>query len=232
MSRRPLTFAIGDYDRTRPLIDGSVMIDGVDPNFLLLSPEEIFFRALRNAEFHVCELSLSSYVLNVSRSQSAYVGIPVYPSRAFRHTAFYVRNDSPLRTLSSLAGKKVGIPEYQLTALVWARAMLEGSGRQAERDRMDPGRHRGGVAGGKGLAFATRGIRLMRAPQGHSLTSYLAEGGIDAILAPRPPSSFGNGGGTRWLLDDPVREARGVLRAVADLSDHACDRDPQGRPRT
>ena len=60
MSRLTLSVAVGDYDRMRPLVDGSVQIDGVDPIFMLLEPEEIFFRAFRHADFDICELSLSA----------------------------------------------------------------------------------------------------------------------------------------------------------------------------
>ena len=61
MSKLKLSIAVGDYDRVRPLVDGSVQIDGVDPVFMLLEPEEIFFRAFRHADFDICELSMSSF---------------------------------------------------------------------------------------------------------------------------------------------------------------------------
>ena len=95
MSDLPLSIAIGNYDRNRPLIDGNVQIDGVDPVFMTLSPEEMFFRAFRHQEFDVSELSFSSYVLSVSRNTSEYVAIPAFLSRAFRHSCIYIRNDKP-----------------------------------------------------------------------------------------------------------------------------------------
>ena len=112
MSKLQLSVAVGNYDRCRPLFDGDVQIDGVDPVFMQLSPEEIFFRAFRQAEFDICELCLP------------YVGVPVFLSRMFRHSAFYVRKDR-IRRPEDLKGKKVGLPEYQLTAMVWIRAFLE-----------------------------------------------------------------------------------------------------------
>jgi 4,5-dihydroxyphthalate decarboxylase len=101
MSKLQLSVAIGDYDRTRPLIDGAVQIDGVNPIYMTLSPEEIFFRAFRNAEFDISELSLSSYLVKASKNESPYVAVPVFLSRAFRHTSIYVRTDRIRRPPSS-----------------------------------------------------------------------------------------------------------------------------------
>ena len=77
----------------RPLVDGAVKVDAVDPQFMLLEPEEIFFRAFRHAEFDVCELSLSSYCMQIAAGVASYVAIPAFPSRAFRHSAIYIRDD-------------------------------------------------------------------------------------------------------------------------------------------
>src|ERR1700754_1492829 len=97
----------------RPLVDGEVQIEGVDPTFMLQEPEEIFFRALRHADYDICELSLSSYSVKTAAGTSAYVAIPVFPSRAFRHTSVYVRKDRGIRHPADLKGKIVGVPEYQ-----------------------------------------------------------------------------------------------------------------------
>src|SRR5258708_19930901 len=119
-----LSVAVGDYDRNRPLIAGAVRIDGVDPVFMTLSPEEIFFRAFRSIDFDICELSLSSYTLKTALGECPYVAIPALLSKAFRHTSIYVRTDR-IKAPADLKGRKVGVPEYQLTANVWARAILE-----------------------------------------------------------------------------------------------------------
>src|ERR1051325_3624272 len=124
MSKLNLSVAVRDYDRTRPLSDGIVQIDGVDPVFMALDPEEIFFRAFRHAEFDICELSMSSFTVKTAQGNNPYVGIPAFVSRAFRHTAIYVRTDR-IKRPADLNGRKVGVPEYQLTANVWARALLE-----------------------------------------------------------------------------------------------------------
>src|ERR1700755_577323 len=123
MAKLNLSVAVGDYDRTRAPIDGSVQIDGVYPVYMTLVPEEIFFRAFRAAEFDICELSLSSYTIQTARGESPYIAIPAFVSRAFRHTPIHVRTDR-IRNPADLKSKKVGVPEYQLTANVWARAFL------------------------------------------------------------------------------------------------------------
>ena len=88
MTKLQLSFAIGNYDRTRDLLDGAVTIDGVDPIYMTLVPEEIFFRAFRGGEFDICELSLSSYTIQTARGGSPYVAIPAFVSRAFRIRPF------------------------------------------------------------------------------------------------------------------------------------------------
>src|ERR1700749_5303682 len=124
MSKLQLSVAIGDYDRMRPLADGLVQIDSVDAQFMLLDPEEIFFRAFRHADFDVCELSLSSYSVKTAAGTSPYIAVPVFPSRAFRHTSVYVRTDR-IKSPADLRGCRVGVPESQLTANSWARLFLE-----------------------------------------------------------------------------------------------------------
>ena len=93
MSKLNLSVAIGDYDRNRPLIDGAVQIDGVDPVFMKLYPEEIFFRAFRSEDFDICECSLSSFTVKTAAGNCPYVGVPAFVSRMFRHTSIYVRTD-------------------------------------------------------------------------------------------------------------------------------------------
>ena len=125
MPKLRLSLAVGDYDRNRPLLDGRVLIDGVEPIAMTLTPEEMFFRAMRHEAFDICELSLSSHTLRTSRGDSSYIAIPAFVSRAFRHTGIIVRAESGIDHPSRLKGRRVGIPEWQLTANVWIRAMLE-----------------------------------------------------------------------------------------------------------
>jgi 4,5-dihydroxyphthalate decarboxylase len=124
MSKLQLSVAVGNYDRVRPLIDGAVQIDGVDPVFMNLPPEEIFFRAFRSMDFDICELSMSSFTVKTAERNCPYVGVPAFVSRAFRHNSIYVRKDR-IKSPADLKGKRVGLPEYQLTACVWARIILQ-----------------------------------------------------------------------------------------------------------
>ena len=121
----PITIACGNYDRTRAIRDGRVRVEGCEVTYLPLYPEEIFFRAFRYQEFDVSELSFSSYIRTVAAGNSAYVGIPAFVSRLFRHSGIYVRADSGIRVPTDLRGKRVGLPEYQITAVVWMRGMMQ-----------------------------------------------------------------------------------------------------------
>jgi 4,5-dihydroxyphthalate decarboxylase len=210
MSKLRLSIAVGDYDRTRPLIDGTVQIDGVDPVFMVLEPEEIFFRAFRHAEFDVSELSLSSFSLKTARGDCPYVGIPAFLSRAFRHTSFYVNADNGIGKPEDLKGRRVGVPEYQLTACVWGRAILKDD---YGVDPSDITWVRGGIEQpGRPEKIAIDlpdDTRLENAPEGRSLSDLLVSGELDAMLTPRAPSSFDGGDGrVRWLFDDPIAAAK------------------------
>lgn len=212
MPKLDLSIAVGDYDRIRPLVEGEVRIDGVDPVFLLLEPEEIFFRAFRHQEFDVCELSLSSFSLRTDRGDNPYVGVPVFTSRAFRHTAITVRKDR-IRNPLDLAGKRIGLPEWQLTACVWARALIEEYG----VDLRDIQWVRGGIEeAGRVEKIDLKlpeGIRLEDAPGDRSLSQMLEDGDLDGIVAPRVPSCQARGApNIGWLFDDTRAEAEAWYR--------------------
>jgi 4,5-dihydroxyphthalate decarboxylase len=212
MPKLDLSIAVGDYDRVRPLVEGEVRIDGVDPTFLLLEPEEVFFRAFRHQEFDVCELSLSSFTLRASRGDNPYVGVPVFTSRAFRHTAITVRKDR-IRNPLDLAGKRIGLPEWQLTACVWARALIEEYG----VDLRDIRWVRGGIEeAGRVEKIALKlpeGIRIEDAPGDRSLSQMLEDGDLDGIVAPRVPSCQVRGApNIGWLFDDTRAEAEAWYR--------------------
>ncbi|MGH3730346.1 MAG: hypothetical protein ACRDTU_16580, partial [Micromonosporaceae bacterium] len=125
MSRISLSFASGNYDRLRALEDGRVRPEGIDLNVISLPVEEIFFRQLTFAEFDVSEMSLSSYVLTLERAAPPFVALPVFPSRYFRHQTMFVNAQSGIATPGDLKGRRVGVPEYQITAGVWQRGMLQ-----------------------------------------------------------------------------------------------------------
>lgn len=210
MAKLALSIAVGPYDRVRPLVDGDVGIDGVDPVFMSLSPEEIFFRAIRHEAFDVCELSLSSHFLRVSKGTAAYVGVPVFPSRAFRHSAIVVREDSGIRKPEDLNGKRIGIPEWQLTANVWARGLLadqygvKASGIKWVRGGIEePGRIE------KAQVSLPPGVEIEDISPTQTLSEMLLNGEIDGFMGPRAPTAFLRGGsGLRWLFDSPSEEAK------------------------
>ncbi len=124
MSKLRIALGCWDYDRTRALMDGSVQPDGIDLNYLSMPVEETFFRMLRHREFDAAELSLSSYCISRSKPEQPFVAIPVFPSRFFRHSCIYVNAASGIREPRDLIGRRVGNPEYQMTAPVWIRGIL------------------------------------------------------------------------------------------------------------
>jgi len=208
LAKLTLSVAVGDYDRTRPLIDGTVRIDGVDPVILTLSPEEIFFRAFRDAPFDICELSLSSFAVKTAAGDCPYAGVPAFLSRAFRHTSIYVAKDRIVRP-QDLKGRRIGVAEYQLTANVWARALLADHGVPpsdvvwVRGGLEEPGRLE------KVAVALPPTIRLEAAPEGTTLARLLADGAIDGVISPRAPSTFDNGhNNVGWLFDDPVAAAK------------------------
>src|ERR1700712_2946128 len=125
MAKLTVSLAGVDYDRTRALFDGTVQIEGCETIPTAMSPEQAFHRAFRFQEFDITELSLSSYMNVLDRGASHYVAIPVFPSRLFRHSSIYIRNDRGITKPGDLAGKTVGVPEYQMTAAVWIRGILQ-----------------------------------------------------------------------------------------------------------
>ncbi len=212
MAKLNLSVAIGDYDRNRPLIDGAVRIDGVDPVFMTLSPEEIFFRAFRSQDFDICELSLSSFTVKTALGDCPYVGIPVFVSRAFRHTSIYVRTDR-VKEPKDLKGRKVGVPEYQLTANVWARAILDEDYGVKPADI-----HwiRGGIEEAnrpeKISIKLPPGVRLDNAPEGATISELLIKGEIDGFIAPRPPAAMKGHPHVGWLFRDPTAAAKDYFK--------------------
>ena len=205
MSKLQLSVAVGNYDRVRPLMDGSVQIDGVDPVFMNLPPEEIFFRAFRGRDFDICELSMSSFAVKTAERNNPYVGVPAFVSRAFRHNSIYVRKDR-IKAPADLRGKRVGLPEYQLTACVWARIILEDDHGIKPSDVIwvrggieDPGRPE------KITVKLPPGVSMVNAPEGTTISELLERGDVDAFIAPRVPSLAGKKNpNIGWLFPDPI----------------------------
>lgn len=204
-----ITMACDRYDRTEALRDGRVRPDGVDLTCLTQPVEETFFRMSRFAEFDVAELSLSSYVVGLTRD-APFVAIPVFPSRHFRHSGIYVSGDSGIERPQDLVGGQVGVAEYQLTANVWIRGILA----ENHGVPIDAVRYRTG-----GLHEPGRQEKLAVTPPdtvhiepigpGQTLSEMLARGEIDALYSPRTPACFTRGeGGVRRLFEPSAAAER------------------------
>ena len=191
MSRLPLSFACWNYDRTEALQTGRVRPDGIDLNFQALDVEETFFRMLRHQEFDVAELSLSSYCVTLGRDDPRFIAIPVFPSRFFRHSCIFVSKRSGIESPRDLIGKRIGVPEYQMTAPVWIRGIL------ADEYGVDPASVTY-VTGGEEEPGREEKLKLNLPPQfrvepigpTQTLARMLADGEIDALHTARAPSTF------------------------------------------
>jgi 4,5-dihydroxyphthalate decarboxylase len=204
MSKLRLSIACWNYDRTRALLEDRIPVDGIELTYLNLPVEETFFRMLRHHEFDVAEMSLSSYVMSLFSEQPPFIAIPVFPSRFFRHSCIYVNRDSGIREPKNLIGKRVGTPEYQMTAGVWIRGILSDehhvplkSVRYFHGGEEDPGRP-------EKLALSLPPeIQLEAIPSNKTLSGMLDEGEIDALYTARMPSTFVHGSGkVRRLFED------------------------------
>ena len=191
MSKLRLTLSCGNYDRVRALADGRVRAEGIDLNFLDLPVEETFFRMLRHREFELAELSLSSYGVSLFREPRPFVAIPVFPSRAFRHSGIFVSANSGIREPKDLAGKRIGTPEYQLTATVWIRGILqdEYGVRPDACEYWSGGQEQPGREEKQKLDLPPQ-FRLRPIGPEQTLSQMLAAGEIDALHSPRMPSTL------------------------------------------
>lgn len=191
MAPVPISLATTVTDRSRPILDGRVAIDGCEIAPVTGEPEDLFGRALRDREFDVTELSLSSYLVVTGADASPYVAVPAFPSRAFRHSAVYVHAASGIERPEDLAGRTVGTPEFQQTAALWVRGIL------ADRHGVPPSAIRWRSGGLERPGATDRipielrdGIELAPIDTGATLNEMLADGRLDALVSPRPPSSF------------------------------------------
>ena len=191
MSKLRLSLACWDYDRTRALIDGSVAPEGIELVYLNQPVEETFFRMMRYREFDCSEMSLSSYAASLNSDNPPFIAIPAFPSRYFRHSCIFVSARSGIRDPADLKGKRVGVPEYQMTAPVWIRGILSDDYGVKVTDvehwsggEEEPGRDE------KLKLNLPSNIRLQPIPPAETLSRMLAEGEIDALVTARAPSTF------------------------------------------
>ena len=214
MSKLKLSFGCWNYDRTRALMDGRVQADGIDLNYLNMPVEETFFRMLRHKEFEVAEMSLSSYTVSLFSEARPFIAIPIFPSRFFRHSCIYVNAASGIREPKDLIGKRVGNPEYQMTAPAWIRGILQDE-YQVPVDSVtyftggeeEPGRPE------KLKLDLPPNIKVERVGADQTLSSMLASGEIDALYTARMPSSYlSSGGKVKRLFESYVGVEKAYYR--------------------
>ena len=191
MSKLKLTLACWNYDRMQGLRDGTVQADGIEINYLSLPVEETFFRMARFQEFDLCEMSLSSYTVSMFKSPGRFIAIPVFPSRFFRHSCVYVNAKSGIKEPKDLIGKKIGVPEFQMTAPVWIRGILsEHYGVPVDSvtyytgGEEEPGRPE------KIALDLPPNIKVVPIGDDKTLAQMLRDGEIDAFHTARKPSTF------------------------------------------
>lgn len=214
MSRLRLSLGCWNYDRTRALLEGRIRPDGIDLVYLDMPVEETFFRMLRHREFDVAEMSLSSYTVSLFKPERPFVAIPVFPSRFFRHSSIYTSAAAAIREPRDLIGRRIGNPEYQMTAPVWIRGILQDeyavpvdgvtylTGGEEE-----PGRPE------KLKLDLPPNIKVQPIGPDKTLSAMLAAGEIDALYTARMPSTYGAGGGkVKRLFEDYVEVEKAYFR--------------------
>ena len=205
MAKLRVSLACCDYDRCRALFDGRVAIEGCEVYPAPLEPEECFHRAFKYQEFDISELSLSSHTMTSAQGTNAYVGVPAFVSRLFRHAGIYIRTDRGIERPEDLAGKTVGLPEYQITANVWIRGILSdeygvdvSDVRWRSGGLEEPGRSE------RAPLDLPPHIDLQPIPGDRTLSQMLEAGELDGVIGARAPSCF-------------VRGAPGIARLFPDV---------------
>jgi 4,5-dihydroxyphthalate decarboxylase len=186
-----ISLASERYDRVQAIFDGRVRIEGCDVTAVPLRAEEAFHRAFNGADFDVTEISGSSYMMTLSRGDAPYVAVPVFLSKVFRHSAIYIRTDRGIATPQDLVGKKIGMPEYQMTACLWARGILEDEYGVRPRDikwftggQEEPGRRE------RSPLTVDKAVSITPIGSDQTLSAMLNAGELDGIISARVPSCF------------------------------------------
>src|SRR5436309_10999154 len=182
-SRLELSVALSDNPNTRPLLDGIVQAEGLRLLTTAVHPSEMFWRQLRFGEFDVSEMSMSSLIIATARGPTPWVALPVFTTREFFHTWILVRTDAGIAAPADLAGKRVGVPEYQQTAAIWGRGVLAhefGVDLKSIDWFMEraPDKSHGGATG----FVAPPGIRLSQIPPSTNIGEMLVRSELDATL--------------------------------------------------
>lgn len=191
MAKLQISLACCDYDRTHAIFDGRAPIEGCEVIATSMVPEEAFHRAFKYQEFDVTELSLSSTMATTARGECAYIGVPAFVSRLFRHSSIYIRTDRGIHGPEDLKGKIIGVPEYQMTANVWVRGILEDEYgvKPSDMSWRNGGLEEAGREERSRLTLPDD-VELESIPEDQTLAQWLDEGRIDALFSARAPSGF------------------------------------------
>jgi 4,5-dihydroxyphthalate decarboxylase len=188
----PLDLACGDYQIVRPLRDGTVKAEGMEINFISINkPPEVHWRMGIHAEFDAAEMSLGSFVAGKARGDFPFVGIPAFVYRKFRHSCAYVNTHAGIERPEDLKGKRIGVPEWQMTATVWLRGFLQDDYGVRPQDAhwFTGGLESSGRKEKVPLELPAN-IRVETIPEGNNLAAMLLGGEIDALLTAQVPQPY------------------------------------------
>jgi 4,5-dihydroxyphthalate decarboxylase len=189
MEKFSLTLACQDYDHTRALGDGTVTPDGIELKVVNISPpSQIFLRMLNDEEFDVSEMSLSNYMIALGNDDRRFIALPVFPSRVFRHACVWINTHSGIDKPQDLKGKRVGIADYAMTALLFTRGFLTHQYGVRPEDIHWLRRRR------EHVSIATpAGIRIDNIGKDETLDDLLEQQKLDAVALTHPPRGFVQG---------------------------------------
>ncbi|WP_126974934.1 type 2 periplasmic-binding domain-containing protein [Frigidibacter oleivorans] len=205
MTRLKMTMAISDYAHTVDLVAGRIQPVGIALNILSYSFERVGLRFAQSREFDIAEFSFAGYCAHLANSDRPdLVAFPVFPSRVFRQSAFYVNGESGIADVGDLAGKRIGLPQWSQTATVYAKGYLQHQAKVPldSVDWVQAGVNSPGRKEGVALRLPA-GVKLRTEPA-RSLSDMLACGDLDAVISARPPDSYLQGHpSVRRLFADP-----------------------------
>lgn len=204
MSKVPLTFACGLYDRAQALATGAVPVEGVDLNFINIdSPREIFDRMSGGQEFDASEFSSSEFISRFAAGNCPFVALPVFPSRSFRH-GFVAVNRRFVKSPKDLEGKRIGLPMYTMTASIVIKSLLQNEfGVDLSKIEWVEGQINGGEAHGNPTTMPlVKPVSIVRNQTGKSLSKLLEDGDIHATIGTALPQALGRNPDIQRLFPD------------------------------
>ncbi len=210
-----LSIGITNNPRTWPIIDGTVKAEGIDLIPTVLHPSELFWRQLHFSEFAVSEMSCSSFMIATGRGDTRFLGLPLFTTRRFFHTSILVARKAGIETPADLKGKRIGVPEYQQTAALWARGVLQHEFGVAPKDmefwmERTPEKSHGGATGFK----PPPGVTVHQIPADKSIGAMMLAGELDAVLhylvdrnlVDRSRADLASHPDFKFLFPDPIAE--------------------------